>query len=135
MQPAPPVNGGLEILFPPPMTRELLYRSVYDEIDTMKNGSITQIDLVKALKKGRRSSVAKIFGENALSDAVQAFQDMDVDGNGEISWKQFFLKAEEAFVENPNKRINAPRRKSLFRRASMKATNAPAAPPLPPSKT
>ena len=74
----------------------------------------------------------KIFGENALNDAVKAFQDMDVDGNGEVSWKNFFLKAEEAFVENPNKRINAPRRKSLLRRASMTAKKPPAAPPLPP---
>jgi Ca2+-binding EF-hand superfamily protein len=132
LAPAPPLHSGMEIPFPPPMTRELLYRSVYDEIDTMKNGTITQIDLVKAFKKGRRSSVAKIFGENALNDAVTAFQDMDVDGDGEVSWKNFFLKAEEAFVENPNKRINAPRRKSLLRRASMTTAKPPPAPPLPP---
>ena len=134
--PKPPaVNAGREqdIPAPPPMTRELLYRSVYDEIDTMKNGTITQIDLVRAMRKGRRSSVAKIFGENALQNAVQAFQDMDVDGRGEVTWKQFFTKAEEAFVENPEKRLSAPRRKSLkLRRASFMAKNPPKPPPLPP---
>ena len=94
-------------------------------------GTISQLDLVKAVRKGRRSSIAKIFGDNAIRDAVQAFQDMDVDQKGEVTWSQFFAKAEEAFVHKPNDRINAPRRSSLKMRRASKVVSGPQAPPLP----
>ena len=94
-------------------------------------GTISQLDLVRAVRKGRRSSIAKIFGDNAIKDAVQAFQDMDVDQKGEVTWSQFFEKAEEAFVHKPNDRINAPRRSSLKMRRASKVVSGPQAPPLP----
>ena len=128
---AAPIGGSAIVPTPPPMTRELLYRSVYDEIDTKKKGAISQLDLVKAVKKGRRGSIAKIFGENAIQDAVQAFQDMDVDKKGEVTWNQFFAKAEEAFVHKPNDRVQAPRRSSLKMRRASKIVSGPKAPPLP----
>ena len=96
---------------PPPMTREMLYRSVYDQIDTKRTGYISQKDLVRACSKGRRSSIAKIFGENATKDAIKVFSDMDTDNTGMVSWKQFFEQAEEALVHKPAQRMAAPRRK------------------------
>ena len=92
-------------------------------------GTISQLDLVKAVRKGRRSSIAKIFGDNAIRDAVQAFQDMDVDQKGEVTWSHF-LKAEEAFVHKPNDRINAPDEVAEDESAS-KVVSGPQAPPLP----
>ena len=118
---------------PPPMTREMLYRSVYDQIDTKRTGYISQKDLVRACSKGRRSSIAKIFGENATKDAIKVFSDMDTDNTGMVSWKQFFEQAEEALVHKPAQRMAAPRRKSLLQPAALATASsaAPAAPALP----
>ena len=111
------------------MTRELLYRSVYDQIDTKKTGFITQVDLVKASSKGRRGSIAKVFGERATTQAIQAFQTMDTDGEGKVTWSQFFKRCEEAFVHEPEKRVNAPRRPSLLAAAPKPRRPSYIAPP------
>ena len=111
------------------MTREMLYRSVYDQIDRKRTGYISQKDLVKACSKGRRSSIAKIFGENATQNAIQAFSDMDTDNAGRVSWKQFFEQAEEALVNKPAKRVAAPRRASLLQPASASGSSNVPKPP------
>lgn len=93
---------------------------MYDQIDTKKSGFISQNDLVKAVKTGRRSSIAKVFGEQAIDVAVTAFSKMDSNGNGKVTWKEFFDKAEEAFVHDPLKRQAAPRRQSLLAPATVR---------------
>lgn len=134
---AAPADGGSAPVppTPPPMTREMLYRSVYDAIDTRKAGSISQMDLVKAASGGRRSSIAKVFGDAATAHAIDAFRAMDQSGSGRVTWTQFFDKCEESFVTAPRERINAPRRPSLLPPAPVEQGRRPSLPPsLPPGK-
>ena len=56
-----PIFNSTPAPVPPPLTREMLYRSVFDEMDSDKSGFITQQKLVKAMRN-RRSSVSQIFG-------------------------------------------------------------------------
>lgn len=53
-----------EIPEPPPMTRELLYRAVFNEVDSsngQKDGYITLNKLVKTINK-KRNSIKEVFG-------------------------------------------------------------------------
>ena len=96
LAPAFGLYGPAKAPLPPRMTREILFRSVFDSIDTKQKGSISQHDLVKAMRS-RRSSVELIFGASGTAQALTAFQKLDKEGKGAVDFRGFLTECEDAF--------------------------------------
>ena len=134
---AAPAHGGsfVEPPAPPPMTREILYRSVFNQVDTKQKGYISQKDLVRTMRK-RRSSIANVFGASGADHAVDAFAKMDTGGEGRVDWATFFNSAEEAFVKDEGARMHDAPEQNPHAPAAVAGGGkaAPAAPALPAGK-
>ena len=87
---------------PPPMTREMLYRSVFNNCDENKKGYVSVRDLLNAMKN-KRSDLCKVFGPQRANKALEKFSVLDTTGNGRISFEEFYMGCEIAFTNHVSK--------------------------------
>lgn len=87
---------------PPPMTREMLYRSVFNNCDGDNKGFVSVRDLLNAMKN-KRSDLCKVFGPQRADKALAKFSVLDTTGTGRITFEEFYTGCEIAFTNHVSK--------------------------------
>ena len=67
-----------DIPVPPPMTRELIYKTIFSTVDKKRKGYITFKDLVYAMRE-QKNIIEKEFGVKGTKKAIAIFEKLDID--------------------------------------------------------